>query len=180
MSHGGFNAFRPRGPRGPGQKTNRARPPARTSGRPGPTANDLGSGLDGSHPGAPPRLEAGATIDGTIQRRLERDGGLLTARAAGHLVQLPGTGCPRSGAGAAAPGPLGTLAVLTALRLVLEPLLREEFLFPRGEDEGLSTIDTRQGLVLEGHKDSSIGSRSPNAPSIRALFFWMATLLSHG
>src|SRR5574337_604880 len=132
MSHGGFNAFRPRGARGPGQKTNRARPPARTSGRPGPTANDLGSGLDGSHAGAP------------------------------------------------APGPLGTLAVLTALRLVLEPLLREEFLFPRGEDEGLSTIDTRQGLVLEGHKDSSIGSRSPNAPSIRALFFWMATLLSHG
>jgi len=104
-----------------------------------------------------PRLKTGTAVNGAIGRGFEGDGGLLPAGRADHLEQLTASARIHPPAGPARA--LGGLAGLAALRGVLEPFLRVEFLLTGGEHKGLATIHTRQRLVLERHATSSLGIR---------------------
>src|SRR6185295_8087967 len=95
-------------------------------------------------------LEAAAAIDGTVQSRDERYGGVLAAASAGDRRHLAATG----GAITTAVDAAG----VAALRLVQEPFLQIKPLLAGGEDERPTAIATRERLILECHRRILLGT----------------------
>ena len=82
-------------------------------------------------------------VDGTISTGLERNLGGLSAAIADHIVHNA-----LSVAVLAIGSTAGSTAGRAAAGLILETLLREEFLFAGRENEFVAAITAGQGLVL--------------------------------
>jgi hypothetical protein len=97
-------------------------------------------------------LETLSAEDWAALRGAERDGGLFSASRAGGLgldlgIAIGLSGCGRS----AEDGDSLILASLATLGFVFELLVVKKKLFPGGENEITSTVDTFQHLVLKFH-----------------------------
>lgn len=98
------------------------------------------------------RLETFPAKNGAALRGTERNGGLFSASRARGLGLDFGIAIGLSGCGGRAQDrdPLG-FASFATLGFVLELLIVKEKLFPGGENEITSTVDTLQHLVLKFH-----------------------------
>ena len=81
-------------------------------------------------------------VDGTISTGLERNLGLAAAAVTDHCEHLAGSTT------VSVLSTAGSTAGRAAAGLILETLLREEFLFAGRENEFVAAITAGQGLVL--------------------------------
>jgi hypothetical protein len=95
-----------------------------------------------SEPSLALSVEALTAVNGTISAGLEGNLGLAAAAVADHGEHLAG------GTAVAVLGPTGSAAGGAAAGLILEALLREEFLFAGRENEFVAAITAGQGFVL--------------------------------